>query len=104
MSDSKGSAILAALKDIRVWVGASVGVIGALSTVLAMGGEVLEAPEEAYEAQLTADSALDLATENNGELADLSRSIRIVFCTKENWLSPEAAAQLECWRIRRSNQ
>lgn len=90
----------ALFKDLRVWLGAALGVTGSVVTLMAAGGEVLEAPEEVAEVRQTADSAFHLATANNEEMDDLSRSIRIVFCTKKDWLSAEAAAQLECWRIR----
>lgn len=88
------------LQDLRLWVGILTGVSSTALGMLAFGLQVIEAPTIASMADARADTALRMAEANRERILDHNRNIRIVFCTKEDWLSAEAAAQLECWRVR----
>lgn len=102
MSDDTGHTISwgQIVRDLRVWFGAAGGVAVAFGSVLTFAQPVLDAPETAAEADTTASKALDIAEENSERLDDWGQTLRVVFCTSDDPLSPQAEAQLQCWRVR----
>lgn len=95
------------LSDLRIWLGALGGIAATAVSILAFGQEMIQAPalaaqamSTAEQAMSTANTAVDKARAANERLNDWGQTLRIVFCTKEDWLSAEAEAQLQCYRIR----
>lgn len=109
MSDSNGREVSwrGLLHDIRMWFGVLGGVSASAGFIFIFGQEVIQAPAIASEAMKQANTAAATAQSNaeniedvEDELDDTVETLRIVFCTAEgNWLSTQARAQLECWRI-----
>lgn len=85
----------ALLKDLRLWLGVVSGIAATFGGLLLRGDRLLDAPDIATEAQ-------EMAVDNSSRLDRMEmwrEDLRIIFCTKPDWLSEQARARLQCWRI-----
>lgn len=94
-SPSKRFRWRALLKDLRLWLGVVSGIAATFGGLLLRGERLLDAPDVAAQAK-------ELAQSNAARLDRIETwrdDLRIIFCTKPDWLSEQARARLECWRI-----